>query len=60
MSSAGKISYSSVLNIVKIMITKKLMARSACWDRRTDKYITSMALIMISLECCDSDGARID
>lgn len=34
-----------VLKTVSIMITKNPIARSACWDRRTDTYITSIVLI---------------
>lgn len=39
-----RVAYRSVLNTVKTMLTKKLIARSACCDRRTDRYITSMVL----------------
>jgi hypothetical protein len=36
--------YRSVLNTVRIMTTKNPMARSACWERRTERYMTSMVL----------------
>jgi hypothetical protein len=33
-----------VEKMVSIMITKKPIAKRACWERRTDKYMTSIVL----------------
>ena len=40
----GNGTHSNVLNTTKTIATKNANARRACWDRRNERYITSIVL----------------
>jgi hypothetical protein len=49
----------NVLKTVRTITTKKPIARRACWDLRTERYITSIVLYMRVRQHVTSRGIKI-